>query len=86
MARSRLEMYVDILKVLAHCGPMKITPITYKANFNCSVLKGHLGFLVKQGFVDEQIVGKQKIIYSITQRGVMVLKYFKELKQEVPII
>jgi len=36
--RSKLEMYVDILKALARHGPLKLTHIMYKANVNCSVL------------------------------------------------
>jgi len=44
MRRSKLEMYIDILKVLAHRGPLKLTHIMYKANVNCSVLKEYLDF------------------------------------------
>ena len=35
MRRSKLEMYVDILKVLAQRGPLKLTHVMYKANVNC---------------------------------------------------
>jgi predicted transcriptional regulator len=51
MRRSKLEMYVDILKVLAHRGPLKLTHVMYKANVNCSVLKEYLDFLIKQNLV-----------------------------------
>jgi predicted transcriptional regulator len=86
MRRSQLEMYVDILKVLAQRGPLKLTHIMYKANVNCSILKEYLDFLVKQGLVDERIVGKQRVVYAVTQRGVKVLTYFRELKQVLPLI
>ncbi len=56
--RSKLEMYVDILTVLAHRGPLKLTHVMYKANVNCSVLKEYLDFLIKQGLVEERTVGK----------------------------
>ncbi len=49
MRRSKLEMYVDILKVLAQRGPLKLTHVMYKANVNCSVLKGILGLSDKAG-------------------------------------
>jgi len=39
MRRSKLEMYIDILKVLAHRGPLKLTHIMYKANVNFRELK-----------------------------------------------
>jgi predicted transcriptional regulator len=51
MRRSKLEMYVDILKVLVHWGPLKLTHVMYKADVNCSVLEEYLDFLIKQGLV-----------------------------------
>jgi predicted transcriptional regulator len=86
MRRSKLEMYIDILKVLAHRGPLKLTHIMYKANVNCSVLKEYLDFLIKQSLVEERTVGKRRVVYAITQRGITVLKYFRELKQVLPIV
>ena len=79
-------MYVDILSVLAHRGPLKLTHVMYKANVNCSVLKDHLDFLTKQGLVEEKTLRKRQIVYAVTQRGLMVLKYFRELKQVLPIL
>jgi predicted transcriptional regulator len=86
MRRSKLEMCIDILKVLAHCGPLKLTHIMYKANVNCSVLKEYLDFLIKQNLVEERTAGKRRIVYAVTQRGITVLKYFRELKQVLPIL
>lgn len=85
MRRSKLEMYVDILKVLSQRGPLKLTHIMYKANVNCSVLKEYLYFLMKQDLVEERIVGKRRTVYAVTQRGITVLKYFRELKQILPL-
>jgi len=79
-------MYIDILKVLAHRGPLKLTHIMYKANVNCSVLKQYLDFLIKQNLVEERTAGKRRVVYAITQRGITVLKHFRELKQVLPII
>ena len=86
MRRSKLEMYIGILTVLAQRGPLKLTHVMYKANVNCSVLKEYLGFLLKQGLVEERALKKQRTVYAITQRGITVLKYFKELKQVLPIV
>ena len=86
MRRSKLEMYVDILKVLAQKGPLKLTHIMYKANVNCSILKEYLDFLINKELVEEKILTKGKVVFSITQRGVTVLKYFKELRQILPIV
>lgn len=86
MRRSKLEMYIDILRVLAHRCPLKLTHIMYKANVNCSVLKEYLDFLLKQNLVEERTIGKRRVVYAVTQRGITVLKYFRELKQVLPIV
>jgi predicted transcriptional regulator len=86
MRRSKLEMYIDILTVLAHRGPLKLTHIMYKANVNCSVLKEYIEFLIKQNLIEERIVGKARVVFAVTQRGITVLKYFKELKEVLPIV
>ena len=86
MRRSKLEMCIDILKVLAHRGPLRLTHIMYKANVNCSVLKEYLDFLMKQNLVEERTIGKRRVVYCITQRGITVLKHFKELKAVLPIV
>lgn len=86
MRRSKLEMYVDILSVLAHRGPLKLTHIMYKANVNCSVLSEYLDFLIQKELVEERNAQKNRTVYAITQRGVTVLKYFGELKQALPIL
>lgn len=86
MRRSKLEMYVDILQVLAQRGPLKLTHVMYKANVNCSVLKEYLEFLTKQELVEERVIGRERVVYAITPRGIIVLKHFKELKEVLPIV
>ena len=85
MRRSKLEMYIDILRVLVQRGPLKLTHVMYKANVNCSVLKEYLDFLIKHGLVEERTVGKKRVVYAVTQRGRVVIKHFRELKQVLPI-
>ncbi len=86
MRRSKLEMHVDILAVLAIRGPLKLTHIMYKANVNCSILKEYLESLTNQGLIEERNLGKRRVAYAITKKGVTVLEYFRELKQVLPII
>jgi len=85
MRRSKLEMYIDILKVMAQRGPLKLTHIMYKDNVNCSVLKEYLNFLIQQDLVEETIVGKKRIVYVVSEKGLKVLKYFRELKVMLPV-
>jgi predicted transcriptional regulator len=86
MKRSKLEVHIDILRVLARLGPLKLTHIMYKANLNCAVLREYLDLLIKQGLVDERVIGKDRIVFSVTQRGITILKYFRELKEMLPIV
>lgn len=86
MRRSKLEMYIDILKVLEGSGPLKLTHLMYETNVNCKVLNEYLDFLIKQGLVEERKIGEKRVVYSITQGGITVLRYFEELRQILPII
>jgi predicted transcriptional regulator len=89
MRRSKMEMYIDILKVLAQNGPLKLTHVMYKANVNCSVLKENLDFLIQQSLIEEQITvkkrNKTKIRYAITEKGRTVIKYFNEVNRALQI-
>ena len=86
MRRSKLETYIAILNVLANKGPLKLTHIMYKANVNCGQLKEDLEFLINQNLVEKRTIKKEHIIFVITQRGINVLKYFRELTKVLPII
>jgi predicted transcriptional regulator len=85
MRRSKLEMYIDILQVLALKGQLKLTHIMYKSNVNCKVLKSQLDFLMKNGLVEERILRREKVVYAITQKGISTLKAFTQIKQVFPI-
>jgi len=73
MRRSKLEIHVGILKILASQGPKKLTQLVHKTDLSQSVLKKHLDFLIQQDFVEEQNLGKDKIFYAITGRSLKVL-------------
>ena len=80
--RSKLEIYIDILRVLARHGPLKLTHIMYKANVNYTVLKQFLNFLSQHNLIEETVVRKkkgQRIDYDITERGRIALKHFREM-------
>ena len=85
MRRSKMEMHLDILRTLAQKGPLKLTHIMYKSNVNCCVLKEYLDFLIEQELVEEKTIKKERIVYTITEKGLTVLKYFRELQIMLPI-
>ena len=55
---SKLEMYVDILNVLEQRGPLRVSHIMHETNVSCNILKRNLDFLIKQGLIEERIVGE----------------------------
>jgi predicted transcriptional regulator len=71
---------------LARNGPLKITHVMQKANVNFKVLMNYFDFLIRQGAVEEKRVGREKIVYAITERGLSLIKYFKELNQMIPAL
>jgi predicted transcriptional regulator len=42
----------------------------YKANLNCVALKDYLDRPNKQGLVSERIIGKGRVFFSVTQKGI----------------
>jgi DNA-binding PadR family transcriptional regulator len=41
---------------------------------------------MRQSLVEERTVGKKRVVYAITERGITVLKYFRELKTVLPLV
>lgn len=86
MRRSKIEICIEILKILSQRGLSRITHIMYNTNTNCSLLKEILVFMIKQGLVEEKSVGKDRVAYCITPRGTSILNAFIELNQILPMI
>jgi len=86
MRRSKMEMHLDILKTLAQKGSLKLTHIMYKSNVNCCILKEYLEFLTQQKLVEEKTLTKERTVYEITEKGLTVLKYFRELQIMLPMV
>lgn len=74
MQKSKLEMNTDILKILASQGPRRLTQLMDKTGLSQSVLKQYLDFLIQQNLVEKQNLGENKKFYTITERGLKVLK------------
>jgi predicted transcriptional regulator len=77
--RSKLAIYIDVLKVLRNQGPSNIPSIMLKANLNSNVLTEYLGFLVSQSVIEKNTTCGEQAVFVIKQQGVNFLKYFKEL-------
>ena len=84
--RSKIEICIEILSILSQRGLSRITHIMYNTNTNCSLLKEIMIFMMKQNLVEEKNVGKDRVAYCITQRGLSILTAFKELNKILPIV
>ena len=83
---SKLELYVDILKVLAQRGPQDVLHIELDQNISIISLKAHLEFLIQQGLIEEQTVGKNSKVYANTARGTSVIKFFRQLDKTLTAV
>lgn len=86
MRRSKMEIYIDILKALACHGRLKLTHIMYKANVSCSALKESLDLLIQQDLVKERTLNKKRVVYTITGKGLSALKNVWEINNVLQTI
>jgi predicted transcriptional regulator len=84
--QSKLEMYLNILKVLRNNGPLTLNQIIKKANLEKTIFNKHIDFLSKQGMVEKRAAEANKVVFVVTQRGVIVLGYFKEFARAPPLV
>jgi len=83
MMRSRLDVYVNILKALAR-GSSKLTHIMYQAEINYKTVRRCLNFLIKQNLVKATPVGKRRF-YHLTERGIAVLETLSKLENTLQV-
>jgi predicted transcriptional regulator len=74
--RSRLEIYIDILKIISK-GSCKPTRIMYSSNLSWKPLKKALESMSEQGLITEEKNGIRSNYY-VTDKGKVILNYFKE--------
>ena len=85
MRRSKLEMQVDILNVLAKKGPLQLTTIVNLIDFSGKILFENLNFLTKQGLIEEVTIGKNENGYSNTSRGMAMVRFFGGLEKTLSV-
>lgn len=83
MRRSRIGIYLAILKVLAQKGAQRTSRIGSKANVNFLVLRQCLIVLIRAGLIERLLAknrpkeAKRHVVFAITYEGVMLLKNSK---------
>ena len=87
--RSRLEIYIEVLKVIKE-GTMKPTRIMYGANLSWKLLQGVLNSMVDQNFIEEIDVSESRdkrtnTVYQVTTKGDNVMRYFARAKEMIEV-
>ncbi len=80
--RSRLERYLEILKVVSDHGPIKRTHILYRANLAWSQLRDSLETLENADALS-QVVTKKGVFYEITETGKKILSYYADVQSSL---
>jgi predicted transcriptional regulator len=71
-----MEKYLTVIKVLENWDSITLNQITSKAGPSLALSKENLNFLVKLDLIIEKTLGN-KTVYSITERGRRLSKYFR---------
>jgi predicted transcriptional regulator len=83
MRRSRMEVFMDIMKVAA-VGKIRRTHIMYRANLAWTVLKEALQVLEERGILRTESKGHE-IYISLTEQGFKTLRQFSEIENAFSI-
>ena len=74
--RSRLEIYLDVLRVIQH-GTHKPTRIMYRTNLSWKPLMKILDSMVAQALISK-VEERKHTTYEIAGKGRNVLEYFEK--------
>lgn len=75
--RSRLELYIDVLKIIKS-STNKPTRIMFAANVSWRTLKEVLADLEEKGLIEKRVVRGRKLFF-ITEEGKRILNAFETL-------
>jgi predicted transcriptional regulator len=81
MTRSKLELRLEILKVLEHEEWMSPTQIMYRVNTCHEFLRQHLAALIEENLVEQKTGSGNRIKYAIAQRGLETLRNYGKVRK-----
>ena len=80
--RSKLMICIDILCSLVANGPIKLIQLSHKVELDTVRLISHLRLLIDRGLIEQQNLSENEIFYTVTERGIKVLKVLSPLIKE----
>ncbi len=80
--RSKLERYLDILKVVSEFGPIRRTHVLYRANLSWTELRDSLETLEKVEAIT-QIPNGKGTLYKITGTGQSILSHYAGIQSSL---
>jgi predicted transcriptional regulator len=80
--KSKLMICIDILCSLVAEGPMKFVRLLDKVELDTVHLIPHLRLLFDRGLIEQQNFGEDATFYSVTERGMKVLKVISPIIKE----
>jgi predicted transcriptional regulator len=83
--RSKLETHIDLLKAFSYEASLTLTQIEDYVKLNSNSLRENLEFLILHGLLEEQTLKKRNVAFAITQRGIAVLRYFRQYPVEISV-
>jgi predicted transcriptional regulator len=78
--RSKIEVFADVMKVVAEEREIRRTRIMYRANLAWKVLKEALDFLEDKGILKSEARDAGTFV-TLTNEGYEVLRRFNELEE-----
>ncbi len=79
MRRSKLELYEEIICVLA-LGAQTIDSLAFECSTDCTLLRQRMEYLVKHDIVSIEVSRDNRAFYVLTRRGVAVARTFRITK------
>ncbi len=85
MARSKLELCLDVLRVLEEHEGSKVSWILLRARVNYVTLKPVLQKLLEEALVEEAGLRDGSVLYAITSRGRVILEELVRFRTHSPV-
>jgi len=78
--RSRVQIMIDILKVIHKKGKARPTHILYGANLSHDRLKKYLRELEENGLIIKEALGGY-VVYKLTSKGLRLLREYDKIRR-----